>query len=78
MVKGKANWQLTVETVESGISLGLILLLFTIALKYDYGNRVLIFLVCRLRSVTPTEDQCLSSSFKIMCLDMVDGVSLIT
>ena len=49
VVKGKANWQLTVETVESGISLGHLSLLSTISLNLECGNRILVFIYCRLR-----------------------------
>ena len=64
--------------MENGISFGLILLLFTVSLKGDCGNRILMFLDYLLRSATSTEDRLLSSLSKIIGLDMVDGVSLTT
>ena len=71
-------WQLTVDTVKSGISRGLVLLLSIVPLKGDCGNRILIVLVCRQLSATSTVSILLLSLSKIIVLDLVEGVSLKT
>ena len=71
-------WYLTVDTVKSGISRGLILLLSIVLLKGDCGNRILIVLGCRQLSATSTVSILLLSLSKIIVLDLVEGVSLTT
>ena len=58
------------------MSRGCILLLLTVLLKSDCGNRILIFLVCRLLSPTSIVDLLLFSLSKIIVLNLVEGLSL--